>query len=383
MARAVQVVGNYAYVASDFRGLTIINISNPSSLTKTGSYETSGYAFGVAVVGSYAYVAASDAGLQIINISNPAAPTLKGSYQTSGIAYGVKVVGNYAYVAAGDSGLEIINISNPAVPTLNDSLNGGISTDTLIITGGTATNSLTINANSTTNQIANITGTTVLGFEYFDLSQFAGAVNFTGTAGNDLIKGGAGADTLKGGLGNDYYYVNSTADSITENLNEGTDLVYSTVTYTLTANVENLTLQGTTAINGTGNELNNSIIGNAGVNTLTGGTGADTLTGGLSNDSLYVGADTLVDVVNYVLGDGVDTVYQFVRGASGDQIKFTGITNIDVFTSGTSTQLRVADDIAGNAGFGTGQLLATLSGTTGFIAADVNVNLFGANFLFS
>ncbi|MFM6005777.1 MAG: hypothetical protein ACKPA7_19130, partial [Sphaerospermopsis kisseleviana] len=379
--------------------------------TYKGSYPASklAHAVDVQIVGKYAYVADYYDGLQIIDISNPAAPILKGSLDSNDNPVDVQVSGNYAYLADHLAGLTIMEVSqfdnyftttsqkdmintqagNDTVTSTfanlqqSDSLNGGISTDTLIITGGTATNSLTINANSTTNQIANITGTTVLGFEYFDLSQFAGAVNFTGTAGNDLIKGGAGADTLKGGLGNDYYYVNSTADSITENLNEGTDLVYSTVTYTLTANVENLTLQGTTAINGTGNELNNSIIGNAGVNTLTGGTGADTLTGGLSNDSLYVGADTLVDVVNYVLGDGVDTVYQFVRGASGDQIKFTGITNIDVFTSGTSTQLRVADDIAGNAGFGTGQLLATLSGTTGFIAADVNVNLFGANFLFS
>ncbi|MHC5599950.1 MAG: hypothetical protein ACYTXC_29150 [Nostoc sp.] len=62
--------------------------------------------------------------------------------------------------------------------------------------------------------------------------------------------------------------------------------------------------------------------------------GADTLIGGTGNDSLYLGAeDGVVDIVKYAFGDGADTVYQFVRGVGGDQIQFTGITNIDVVTS--------------------------------------------------
>jgi hypothetical protein len=93
--------------------------------------------------------------------------------------------------------------------------------------------------------------------------------------------------------------------------------------------------------------------------------------------------DGAVDIVNYALNDGTDTVYEFVRGVGGDQIQFTGITNIDVVTSGSNTLLRLGDGITGNSGFGSGQLLVTLSATSGFIADDVNVNLFGANFLFS
>jgi hypothetical protein len=72
-----------------------------------------------------------------------------------------------------------------------------------------------------------------------------------------------------------------------------------------------------------------------------------------------------------------------VRGVGGDKLNFTGIANFDVITSGTSTLIRVGDGIGGNTGFATGQLLVTLSGTSGFIAADANVNLFGGNFLFS
>ncbi|MFY7800829.1 MAG: calcium-binding protein, partial [Dolichospermum sp.] len=215
----------------------------------------------------------------------------------------------------------------------------------------------------------------------------------TGGLGNDTLTGDLGNDTLTGGAGNDSYYLDNTADIITENLNEGTDIVFTTVTYTLTTNTEHLTLQGTTAINGTGNDLNNSIIGNTAANILTGGlgndtltgnAGADTLIGGFGNDTLYLGLnDNVVDNVNYVLGDATDIVYQFVRGAGGDQLNFTGIANFDVITSGNSTLVRIGDGIIGNAGFGTGQLLVTLSGTSGFNSTNANLNLFGGSFLFS
>jgi Ca2+-binding RTX toxin-like protein len=224
-----------------------------------------------------------------------------------------------------------------------------------------------------------------------------------GGLGNDTLIGGLGNDTLIGGLGNDSYYVDNTADIIIENLNEGTDTVFTTISYTLSAtHVENLTLQGTTAINGTGNELNNILTGNSAVNTidggigndtlnggigndiLLGGVGADDLTGGIGNDFIYLGAnDNAVDTIRYTAGDGIDMIYQFVRGVGGDKINFSGITNIDVVTSGVNTRFAVGDGISGNAGFGTGQLLVTLSGTSGFNSTNFGDNLFGGTFLFS
>lgn len=105
-----------------------------------------------------------------------------------------------------------------------------------------------------------------------------------GTTGNDYLAGTTGADILAGGLGSDVYIVDHSNDFITENLNEGTDAVQASVTCTLAANVENLTLTGTAAINGTGNELNNSITGNAANNILDGGTGSDILIGGSGAD---------------------------------------------------------------------------------------------------
>ncbi|OYT88680.1 MAG: hypothetical protein CFE43_21255, partial [Burkholderiales bacterium PBB3] len=111
----------------------------------------------------------------------------------------------------------------------------------------------------------------------------------TGNAGNNTLDGGAGADTLIGGAGNDSYMVDNTADVITENLNEGTDTISASATYTLSANVENLTLTGSSAINGTGNSLSNVLTGNSAANVLTGGDGDDTLDGKAGNDTMAGG----------------------------------------------------------------------------------------------
>ena len=117
-AYGVAVSGTLAYVADGDSGLQIIDVSNPAAPTLRGTYNTSGYAYGVAVSGTLAYVADDDSGLQIIDVSNPAAPTLRGTYDTSGYAWGVAVSGTLAYVADDDSGLQIIDVSNPAAPTL-------------------------------------------------------------------------------------------------------------------------------------------------------------------------------------------------------------------------------------------------------------------------
>ena len=93
--------------------------------------------------------------------------------------------------------------------------------------------------------------------------------------------GGAGNDRMTGGTGDDIYFVDSAKDVVTESANQGKDTVHSAISHTLSANVENLNLlAGAGDINGTGNTLNNVIVGNDGKNRLDGGAGNDTIDGG-------------------------------------------------------------------------------------------------------
>jgi hypothetical protein len=94
-------------VADGGAGLQIIDVSDPASLVRLGSYDTSGSASGVAVVGTVAYVADWGGGLQIIDVSNPASPVRLGACDTSGDAGGVAVAGNRVYLADGQKGLKV------------------------------------------------------------------------------------------------------------------------------------------------------------------------------------------------------------------------------------------------------------------------------------
>jgi len=154
-----------------------------------------------------------------------------------------------------------------------------------------------------------------------------------GNGADNMLSGGAGTDVMNGGAGNDTYIVDNLLDIVAESLNEGTDLVKSSVTYTLAVNIENLTLTGTAALNATGNELDNAITGNSAVNTLIGGdgddrldgkAGADSMQGGAGNDTYVV--DVVTDIVTEDANEGIDTVITSLTYALGLNIENLIIT---------------------------------------------------------
>lgn len=180
------------------------------------------------------------------------------------------------------------------------------------------------------------------------------ANKLTGGAGDDSLDGGVGVDTLVGGTGNDSYIVDVAGDVITELANEGVDSVSSSVSYTLSTNVENLTLAGTSSLTGTGNASANLLVGNSGNNTLTGGAGNDSLDGGLGNDTMLGGVgddvytvNVAADVVTELANEGVDTIMSAVTltlVANVENLSLTGTSALN------GTGNTAANVLTGNAG---------------------------------
>jgi hypothetical protein len=180
--------------------------------------------------------------------------------------------------------------------------------------------------------------------------------------GNDMFvsKGGSVKGVIDGGYGSDTYVIDSTALKLHEDKWEtvDTDTVKSSVNWTLGDNFENLTLIGSAAIDGTGNDAANTIMGNARANVLTGGAGDDTLKGG-------GGADHFV----FAAGSGHDTINDFVDGT--DKLDLSSYAGITAFTD-----LSVADGDQG--------VVITLSETDTITLKGVTAEqITGSDFLFA
>lgn len=245
-----------------------------------------------------------------------------------------------------------VTSQNITIPILNDALNEADETFTLTLsnpTQATLGNTLSVTTTITDTLVADVTtslASTVENLTLIGVNAINGAGNsnnniITGNSANNILNGGAGVDNLIGGVGDDIYVVDTTTDVITENLGEGTDTIQSSVTFALTAltNIENLTLTGSSAINGTANTGNNTLTGNnannildgaAGIDILNGSGGVDTLIGG-TGDDIYI-VDTTTDIITENVGEGTDTIWSSVT------FSLATLANIENLTlTGTGT----------------------------------------------
>ena len=246
--------------------------------------------------------------------------TLTGSAAVNGIGNGLinSIIGN--------GGANIIEGKGGA-----DALDGGSGTDTVSYASSASGVTVVLNGSTATfGTGGDADGDSIKNFENVTGSALTDILTGNGSA--NVIDGGAGADAMNGGAGNDTYVVDDAGDTIAELTTGGTDLVKSSIVYSLVGtNLENLTLTGINDIDATGNALANILTGNAGNNRLDGGVGADTMIGGLGDDTYVVGVSG--DKVTELAGQGNDTIetalatFSLSALTAVENLTYTGIAN--------------------------------------------------------
>ncbi len=344
-----------------------------------------------------------NAGDIVKELTNAGADTVESSisYTLTANVEALRLTGTAAINASGNS-LANALYGNSA----NNILSGGTGADTMaggagndayvvdnlgdIVTESVGEGTDSVSSSATYTLAANIENLTLTGTSAIHatgneldnkLTGNSAANTLTGGAGNDTLDGKTGADKLIGGQGNDTYVVDNASDTITELASEGTDQVNSSVTYTLAANIENLTLTGTSAISATGNALDNALTGNSAANTLTGGAGNDRLDGkggadkmlGGTGDDTYV-VDKTTDVITELASQGIDTVQSSVTLTLGSNVENLTLTGTSALKGTGNTLANVLQGnsanntlsgLAGNDALAGGAGVDTLSGGTG------------------
>ena len=255
-----------------------------------------------------------------------------------------------------------------------------------VVDGASITAKLTAFVNTTIGTgLASATTTTVVGASSLTTDQTLNgdwdSRTLTGGSGNDVLNSKNGSDTLSGGAGDDTYNIVAGRTQVVETAGGGTDTVIVKGDYTLAANVENLTINqtATDGWSGTGNELNNVILGNAGNNFLDGAGGNDTINGGAGNDGISGGAgnDQLTG------GAGTDT-FKFAAGSGQDVI--TDLSKgdkdlIDVYAFIKAGYKATLTDVGSDAkiSFATGDSITV----TGYHAKDLVMNAAGTGYVVS
>lgn len=126
---------------------------------------------------------------------------------------------------------------------------------------------------------------------------------------------------MPGGTGRDSFFVDNIGDTVPELVGEGTDRIFMTISYAVVANVENMTPNGSSAINETGSGLGNAMAANGAANRLQGLLGIDFLTGNGSAARFVFGSAV----------SSIDTIPDFASGPDAmgmSGVRFGGGLNL-------------------------------------------------------
>lgn len=440
--------GNDIYIITD--GTETITETS-SSTTQIDTVLSSGTVAALAsnvenlrLMGSSAISGTGNSLTNIIYANSGSNATLDGGSGTDTLSYqfgatsGVTITLNATAAATGGSGTDASSgFENLTGSNYSDALTGDTSANT--ITGGLGNDTLdggataadkldggagndTYIVDSTTDTITDSAGTdTVKASVSFSIASLttmenltangASGITLTGNSQANILdsESNAQTDTLVGGTGSDTYLVDSGSDTVTEDANGGTDTVIASLTYNLldkADNVENLTLAGSGAITGTGNDLaniitasaaqadtlnggtgNDKLVGNGAANKLDGGEGNDNMTGGAGDDTYIVdatgdsvveassgGTDTITASVSYTLGANLETLILdtgFTINGTGnsDANTLTGNNKNNTLTGGLG-----ADTITGGDGKDKIVLTETTSSADHVVFADTYAN---------
>ena len=395
----VTVDGVAENLASNFAGLSLLNIGNTATITVNQTGRVSGggqgvYADGLASIVNHGTISSNGFA---VNYSSSADGDFtidnSGSIVSSGsTAIRISGTGTHTITNSGViTGTAAINSSDAAAIELI--INTGIMSGGLLLGGGD---------DQVHTQNGKICDTIDLGdgADTFDGSSLAdtvlgglGSDTLNGFGGNDILDGGGDADTLDGGTGNDTmtggagddtYFVDAAGDFIIEAAGDALDTVKASVSFVLAGGLDIEALQSTDAastdaINLTGNELQQTITGNAGDNILNGGTDAlaDTLIGGIGNDIYIVNSatDIAVDLAGQGIADRVKASVSYVLGAAaGANIEFLETTNAAGVGAINLTGNALAQTITGNTG---ANILSGLGGNDSLVGNGGNDTLNG------
>jgi Ca2+-binding RTX toxin-like protein len=268
-------------------------------------------------------------------------------------------------------------------------LDGGAGVDTVSYANALAAISVALDQDGVAQDTGGMGLDTLVAIENLTGSVFDDFL--VGNDGANVLDGGLGVDVMVGGAGNDSYRLDSALDQVFEDAAGGTDTLFTAFSFTLTAELENLTLTGSANLNATGNSLNNVLTGNSGSNRLNGGAGFDTasyataisgVTVGLDKagpQSTGAGIDTLIGIENLTGSNRNDVLHG--NAAANVLNGGAGIDTVSYARAAAAVTVSLALATAQATGGGGNDTLLNFENLTGSAFADTLTGSSGNNVL--